>query len=256
VNLTDLAALGRQDGPWIFWVLALVAGVAHVAYEASRCGLDEREAYWAAMAAVGLGLFGSRLLAMALYGGGDLLVGGRSFYGGFLGGALAAAAYLRVRRLPLLEYLDAMAPACALGYCLGRVGCFFNGDDYGVPAAGAFSVRYGPGSEAYQAQLTAGLIGQEARLAEPVLATQLLHAALGLLLFAALRRSRPEPGGRLGVLAIGYGLGRFGLEWLRGDSMAWAGALSVHQVLSTAVILAGGILLLRRRGLLVPLEAR
>ena len=40
---------------------------------------------------------------------------------------------MRRRRLPAWPTADAAAPALALGYAIGRIGCFLVGDDYGRP---------------------------------------------------------------------------------------------------------------------------
>ena len=40
---------------------------------------------------------------------------------------------IRRRRLPLAATADALAVALALGYSIGRIGCFLVGDDYGRP---------------------------------------------------------------------------------------------------------------------------
>jgi phosphatidylglycerol:prolipoprotein diacylglycerol transferase len=72
----------------------------------------------------------------------DLLVklpkiwdGGIVLYGSVLGGVLGyALAYLLVFRrqgLNTLKLIDVIAPAFAVGLCLGRFGCFLNGCCYG-----------------------------------------------------------------------------------------------------------------------------
>ena len=42
---------------------------------------------------------------------------------------------LRRRRLPIPVFADAVAPALALAYGVGRIGCFLVGDDYGRPTS-------------------------------------------------------------------------------------------------------------------------
>src|SRR5215475_11458528 len=61
--------------------------------------------------------------------------GGVIFYGGAIGGAIAFALAYRyqVRKLNISVWkvMDILAPALALGLCLGRVGCLLNGCCYG-----------------------------------------------------------------------------------------------------------------------------
>lgn len=252
--LTGVVALVREDGPAVFWCASLVVGVAYAVRSARRSGLDPRPAYWAATLAIVVGVCGSRLLGMVVYPTSgplalsEIVGGGHSYYGGLLAGTLTALVYLRVRGVPVWRYADAMAPACALGYCVGRVGCFLNGCDYGVLARGIFAVRYPPDTEAFVAQLQRGLIAPSETLSLPVLPIQLLHAALGLFLFLLLRRPAGAPGHRLGLFALGYGVGRFVLEFGRGDFSAVAGPLSLHQAISIGLVIAAAILLLRARG--------
>lgn len=59
---------------------------------------------------------------------------GFAWFGGLLAGFAAYAWIAWMRQIPLLEMFDAGAPAAALGYGIGRIGCFLSGDgDYGVP---------------------------------------------------------------------------------------------------------------------------
>lgn len=61
--------------------------------------------------------------------------GGFSIYGGLLMGGAAGAIYVKKRAVPLLPMLDAIAPALAIGYGIGRIGCQVSGDgDWGTTA--------------------------------------------------------------------------------------------------------------------------
>jgi prolipoprotein diacylglyceryl transferase len=59
--------------------------------------------------------------------------GGIHIYGAFILGGLAALLYLRVRKLPLLLYLDAVGLGLLPGQSIGRLGNFFNQELYGPP---------------------------------------------------------------------------------------------------------------------------
>ena len=61
---------------------------------------------------------------------------GFAWFGGLLAGFAAYAWLAWMRRIPLLEMFDAGSPAAALGYGIGRIGCFLSGDgDYGIPTS-------------------------------------------------------------------------------------------------------------------------
>lgn len=59
---------------------------------------------------------------------------GFAWFGGLLAGFGAFVWLARREKIPLLTTMDAGSPAAALGYGIGRIGCFLSGDgDYGVP---------------------------------------------------------------------------------------------------------------------------
>lgn len=149
--------------------------------------------------------------------------GGLVWYGGFLGGVLAAWGYARRQGRRLLPVLDQMIPFAALGHAIGRIGCFFNGCCFGRPG-----------------------------FAIPV---QLLEAAVLAALFLGLRRLQRVPsavegrpvvlaveGRLLGIYLAAYGLLRFGLEFLRGDQPPWWGGLTLQQLVSLGALAAGAAL--------------
>ncbi len=58
--------------------------------------------------------------------------GGFHFYGGFIGAIVAVVFFtLTHRDFPLLKFADASAPSIALGFSIGKIGCFFAGCCYG-----------------------------------------------------------------------------------------------------------------------------
>jgi phosphatidylglycerol---prolipoprotein diacylglyceryl transferase len=79
---------------------------------------------------------------------GNLFSGsGLVWYGGAIGGALAVFAWAWYRGFLGLVLLDVAAPALALGYAIGRVGCQLSGDgDYGEPWDGPWAMAYPDGT--------------------------------------------------------------------------------------------------------------
>ena len=119
--------------------VALLAALAYAVRSARISGLSARAMYWAVVCSLLAGLWGAHVLSLLVHGwqGGPLALlqfvqGGKSLFGGLLLGGLAAGLYFHVRKLPILAYSDAAMPAVALGYAIGRIGCFLNGDDYGT----------------------------------------------------------------------------------------------------------------------------
>lgn len=241
-----LRLLANLD-PGFVWIAALLVAFAYALRSARLDALDPRGMYWAGVCALLGGLWVSHWTGLYVYGtGGDPLValrfwtGGKTFFGALLGGACAGALFLHVLRLPILPYADAVAPAVALGYSIGRLGCFLNGDDFGTLTRVPWSVQYPPGTEAFAAHVTRGWIASSADWSLRVHPVQLYLALVGLTLFVLLTRARRSfPGSRAMLYFIVYGAARFSLEWLRGDFVPVFGPFSLWQLSSLLLIGAG-----------------
>lgn len=78
---------------------------------------------------------------------GELLrPGAVGFFGGLALGSVAMIVYLRLAKLPLGETADALAPIAPLLYAMFRLGCFLNGDDYGLPTSMPWGMTFPDGS--------------------------------------------------------------------------------------------------------------
>jgi len=72
---------------------------------------------------------------------------GFTWYGGLIGGFAGVVVWTLVRRVPLDLVANAMAPATALGYLIGRIGCQLAGDgDYGKPSDLPWAMGYPHGT--------------------------------------------------------------------------------------------------------------
>ncbi len=133
---------------------------------------------------------------------------GQAIQGGFVGGGLAALAFLRLAKAPLWPVLDVLSPAGAAAQALTRIGCFLAGCCHGSPAPAALGVVYtDPASLAPR-----GVPLHPAQLYESA-----ALVALAAFLFGELRR-RDVPNGRVFALYVGgYGAIRFLVQFLRGD---------------------------------------
>lgn len=88
--------------------------------------------------------------------------GGIVFYGSAVGGVigylLAYCFQLRKYRVSTWQMADIIAPAAAVGLCLGRIGCFLNGCCYGnVACADCWGVQYPLPSPARYSLVAQGL---------------------------------------------------------------------------------------------------
>lgn len=158
--------------------------------------------------------------------------GGLIYYGGFIGAFIAGIVFARIKQLSILALADYAVSALPLGHAFGRIGCFLNGCCYGSMSTLPWSV-FQQGGRRHPVQLYEAL----------------LNLAIYALLFLAYRR-RKRNGEILAIYCMIYPLGRFLLEFLRGDErLGWYG-LSYARIISlgfVAVGLAMGIMLSRSR---------
>jgi len=67
---------------------------------------------------------------------------GLSILGAIIGTTVSLVAYLSYKKIPLMPLLDRIALYAPLAQSFGRLGCFFAGCCYGLPATHWFSVTY------------------------------------------------------------------------------------------------------------------
>ena len=78
--------------------------------------------------------------------------GGLVWYGGFLLATALVIREIRRQELSVPVMADLMAPALALAYAVGRIGCFLVGDDWGLPTDSFLGVRFPQGAPATTVQ--------------------------------------------------------------------------------------------------------
>jgi phosphatidylglycerol:prolipoprotein diacylglycerol transferase len=169
--------------------------------------------------------------------------GGLAIHGGLIGGILAGGGYVWARGLPLLKYLDIVAPALALGQAIGRWGNFFNEEAFGRPTDLPWKLYI---SEAHRPPQYLDF-----EFFHPTfLYESLWDFGVVVLLIAVLRRRLEPAPGTLFLAYFGlYSLGRLWIEGLRTDSLM-LGPFRIAQLVSAAgiaIALVGIPLLLRRR---------
>jgi phosphatidylglycerol---prolipoprotein diacylglyceryl transferase len=127
----------------------LAAWVVHL--ELKRKGYDPELASTMVFAAAVGGLLGARILFIIedwsnfLRSPLDFIFTGAGFtwYGGLLGGVLGVTWVVHKNRIPWLKAADIAAPALAVGYGVGRIGCHVAGDgDWGTVTTVPWGVAY------------------------------------------------------------------------------------------------------------------
>ncbi len=168
---------------------------------------------------------------------GNLFSGsGLVWYGGAIGGALAVFAWAWYRGFLGLALFDLAAPALALGYAIGRVGCQLSGDgDYGRAWDGPWAMSYPDGTVPTDENV------------HPTPVYEALAMGFGAWLLWHLRE-RFRPGILFALYLVYAGAERFLVEFLRRNSDTALG-LTTAQLESLAMVLAGAawIALAKRR---------
>ena len=150
-------------------------------------------------------------------------------YGGIIGGILTGYIFCRIKKLEFLKYFDLIMPSIALAQGFGRIGCFLAGCCYGKETNSFFAITF--------------TSSQFAPNGIPLIPTQLISSVLDFALFFLLvyfEKKKRADGQVAGLYLICYGIGRFILEFFRGDiERGSVGTLSVSQFISIFILIAG-----------------
>jgi phosphatidylglycerol:prolipoprotein diacylglycerol transferase len=232
----------------ICFALAFVASGALVARRLRELGHPRDWAYEVVFSALVGGLIGSRIdyiiqnfaqvqddLVGALFSGSGLV-----WFGGLVGGAAGVLIWARLRGYLGLQLLDVCAPALALGYAVGRVGCQLSGDgDYGVASDVPWAMSYPDGT-------VPTAPGEEVH---PTPVYETLVMGLAALLLWRLR-DRFRPGTLFAIYLLISGVERFLIEIIRRND-AVLGGLTLAQLVSIGLIVVS-VAWLARPGALTP----
>lgn len=176
--------------------------------------------------------------------------GGMVWYGGFLLATVLVVWRIRKLGLPLGKTADAAAPALALAYGVGRIGCFLVGDDYGRPTDSWVGIAFPNGLPPTTATAMRDHFGitVDPALIErygevlPVHPTQLYETGMSTLIFLLLWRLRGH-GHRAGWLFMAWlalaGVERFVVEVFRAKDDRFFGVLTLAQVISLGLVGVG-----------------
>ena len=182
---------------------------------------------------------------------------GLVWYGAFIGGILALLWSIRRLRLPLARTLDAAAPGIALGYGVGRIGCFLVGDDYGIPSDLPWAMKFKLGLPRTTAENLRAAFGIEtppelidAQGFVAVHPTQLYETTAALVIFGLslwLMRTGLRPGNLfLTVIAL-LSCERFLVEFVRAKDDRYFGDFTLAQLISAVVVITAVVMALRNR---------
>lgn len=219
--------------------LCFLAGYFLIISEARRKRLDEKVINNMFLATMLSGIVGAKILYLfenvpvseLLSHPLDHLLsrGGLTFYGGFFGALITVWTMARLNKISMWTIGDMAAPALALAYSIGRIGCLLVGDDYGVPSNLPWAMAFPKGMPP---------------TTETVHPTQIYEIVIMFFVFLYLWkiRKKDRPAGWLfSIYLILAGFERLLVEFVRNTTPSPIPGLSVAQVMAIAIILVGAV---------------
>lgn len=231
------------------YVLGFACAAAIIYFVAKRwkLGMSEDNLLTLMVCAIVGVVLGARIGYVLFYGDGYYLShpleilafnqGGMSFHGGLVGLLIGGAVAARMTRIPFLTLADLGSIAAPIGLFFGRCANFVNGELWGAPTDGPLGVVFG------------GAAGMMPRHPSQLYEAVLEGIVIFCVLFALSRKRPPRPQGTfLGAFLVLYGIFRFLIEFVREPDVQlgylWGGWLTMGQVLSAPLIVAGIALLI------------
>ncbi|MBK5259284.1 MAG: prolipoprotein diacylglyceryl transferase [Thermoanaerobaculia bacterium] len=246
----------------VMMFLAFMVGGWVLTKQLRKYGIDEEAASSIVMAAAIGGILGAKIYYAILFRDWRLLFdrAGLVWYGGLIGGAAAVSWVIVRRRIDFWTTADAAAPGLAIGYALGRIGCFLVGDDYGSPTDAWFGIAFPKGAPPTTAQSLRefGVTVDPSITSDTVLRvhpTQIYESGAALIMFFVLMRmnARPHSRGRtFGLFLILLGIERFFVEFVRAKDDRFFGPFTVAQIISVILVAVGAWLAAPRQRTIAP----
>jgi phosphatidylglycerol:prolipoprotein diacylglycerol transferase len=168
--------------------------------------------------------------------------GGLGIPGAIIAGGLALYVYARVKKLNFGMWADFAVPGVALAQAIGRWGNFFNQEVYGKPSTLPWAITIAPEYRLPDYQMFSTY--------HPLFLYESLWNLLnmGILLYLDKRLSKWLRHGDLFLMYLMmYGVGRFGLEFLRLDSAQVAGINANQTVVIVVALASAAIMIWRHR---------
>jgi len=205
---------------------AAVFGLILVLFEAKRIGFDSDILMDLLFYAVPSAIIGARayyvLFQWKYYAANPIEIiaiwhGGLAIHGALIGSILAGIIFAKVKDISFWKLADIAAPSILLGQAIGRWGNFMNQEAHGGPVSLEFLQNL---------QLPNFIINQmyiDGVYYHPTFLYESIWNIIGVLLLIGLRRRNPVQGIVFFNYLIWYSIGRFFIEGLRTDSLAFYG---------------------------------
>ena len=237
----------------ILIAVGMILGISFVVLEAKRSNQNQDKYLDMIILSLAAAVVGARIsyvgLNWTLYRGNSMEIfnlrgGGIWFYGGLLGGILAAALFCKISSLPFWQMADTAVMGILIGQAVGRWGNFFNRESFGEYTEGIFAMQL-PISAVRSGEVTE--LMRENLISEggisyiqvsPVFLYESLWCLLLFLILLVVKRKKKFHGEIFMLYLAGYGLGRFFFEWIRTDKLYIPGTkIGIGIVISAVLFL-------------------
>lgn len=154
--------------------------------------------------------------------------GGFVVYGGIILGTLACFLFAKKYNIDFLSYTDIILPNVFIAQGFGRIGCFLAGCCYGMEYNGIGSIMF------HDSYIAPNNI--------PLFPSQLISSAfdfvMGIILIVLYFKIKTKRGTTTSLYIILYGIGRFIIEFFRGDiERGFVFGITTSQLISIFAIL-------------------
>lgn len=247
----------------ILLAVGMLLGIAFVVLEAKRKKQDANLYLGMMISGLAGGFIGARFFYVLLFWSVyktdimkvfDTRNGGMVFYGGLLGGVLAAAVFCRVKKAVFMEMADVAVKGLLIGQIIGRWGNFFNRESFGEYTNNVLTMQL-PLSNVRAGEVTPWMRENLVAIdnvsyiqATPLFLYESIWCLLLLLLLFVWNRRKLFAGEIFMRYLAGYGFGRFFIEWIRTDKMFWPGTdIAINQVISAGLFLFFTVVVIVKR---------
>ncbi len=228
------------------FVLAYIYGTVR----AKKFGIDPDRMFDVVIVYTIVGFIGARLYYVVFSGNLDQYLanpisilqvwkGGLGIYGGIIFAFLSALLMCRWRKVNTRAMFDLASLGFLIGQGVGRWGNFFNQEAFG----GNTTLPWGMTGDVIQAGTTATMPYDHTLPVHPTFLYESLWCLLGFVILHIVSKKAYKFKGQIfSMYLIWYGVGRFGIESLRTDSLFF-GTMRISQLVAILSVLLGIILL-------------
>lgn len=158
--------------------------------------------------------------------------GGMAIYGGIIGGIVTSIIFCKKKNIKIINLLDYLAPALALGQSIGRWGNFINIEAYGTETT--LPWRMG--------------IFECGKYVEvhPTFLYESIATFILFIILVRIKEKRKFEGQVTYIYLIGYGFARMLIEGLRIDSLM-LGTIRISQLVSFFILILGVVLYIKEK---------